>query len=31
MDSSILTVAAPSLRADLNASDAQLQLTLAMY
>jgi hypothetical protein len=31
MDSSILTVAAPSLRADLSASDAQLQLTLAMY
>jgi predicted MFS family arabinose efflux permease len=31
MDSSILTVAAPSLRADLDASDAQLQLTLAMY
>jgi MFS family permease len=31
MDASILTVAAPSLRADLAASDAQLQLTLAMY
>jgi predicted MFS family arabinose efflux permease len=31
MDASILTVAAPSLRADLDASDAQLQLTLAMY
>jgi MFS family permease len=31
MDVSILTVAAPSLRADLDASDAQLQLTLAMY
>jgi MFS transporter len=31
MDASILTVAAPSLRADLDASDAQLQLTLAIY
>jgi MFS family permease len=31
MDASILTVAAPSLRGDLDASDAQLQLTLAMY
>jgi predicted MFS family arabinose efflux permease len=31
MDASILTVAAPSLRADLDASDGQLQLTLAMY
>jgi MFS family permease len=31
MDASILAVAAPSLRADLDASDAQLQLVLAMY
>jgi MFS family permease len=31
MDASILAVAAPSLRANLGASDAQLQLTLAMY
>jgi MFS family permease len=31
MDASILAVAAPSLRADLQASDAQLQLVLAMY
>ena len=31
MDASILAVAAPSLRADLNASDAQLQLVVAMY
>src|SRR4051794_14904764 len=31
MDASILAVAAPSLRADLHASDAQLQLVLAMY
>jgi MFS family permease len=31
MDGSILTVAAPSLRADLHASDADLQLVVAMY
>jgi MFS family permease len=31
MDASILVVAAPSLRADLEASDAQLQLVVAMY
>jgi predicted MFS family arabinose efflux permease len=31
MDASILVVAAPSLRTDLNASDAQLQLVVAMY
>src|SRR5207249_11836598 len=31
MDASILAVAAPSLRADLHASDAQLQLVVAMY
>jgi MFS family permease len=31
MDSSILAVAAPSLRAGLHASDAQLQLVVAMY
>jgi len=31
MDASIMTVAAPSLRADLSASDAQLQLVIAMY
>jgi MFS family permease len=31
MDASIFTVAAPSLRSDLGASDAQLQLVLAMY
>jgi MFS family permease len=31
MDASILVVAAPSLRADLRASDAQLQLVVAMY
>src|SRR5919197_1996829 len=31
MDSSILVVASPSLRADLHASDAQLQLVIAMY
>jgi MFS family permease len=31
MDSSILIVASPSLRADLHASDAQLQLVIAMY
>ena len=31
MDSSILVVAAPSLRADLHASDAQLQLVVSMY
>ena len=31
MDGSILTVAAPTLRADLGASDAQLQLVIAMY
>lgn len=31
MDASILAVAAPSLRADLQASDAQLQLVVAMY
>jgi predicted MFS family arabinose efflux permease len=31
MDGSILAVAAPSLRANLDASDAQLQLVVAMY
>jgi MFS family permease len=31
MDQSILAVAAPSLRADLHATDAQLQLVVAMY
>jgi MFS family permease len=31
MDSSILVVAAPSLRADLHASPAELQLVVAMY
>jgi MFS family permease len=31
MDQSILAVAAPSLRVDLHASDAQLQLVVAMY
>jgi MFS family permease len=31
MDSSILIVASPSLRTDLHASDAQLQLVVAMY
>ncbi len=31
MDASILIVAAPSLRADLHASDPQLQLVVAMY
>jgi MFS family permease len=31
MDASILVVAAPSLRADLGASDAQLQLVLSLY
>jgi MFS family permease len=31
MDASILAVAAPSLRADLDPSDAQLQLIVAMY
>lgn len=31
MDGSILAVAAPSLRADLGASDAQMQLVLAIY
>jgi hypothetical protein len=31
MDASIMAVAAPSLRADLAASDAQLQLVIAMY
>jgi predicted MFS family arabinose efflux permease len=31
MDASILAVAAPSLRAELHASDAQLQLVVAMY
>jgi MFS family permease len=31
MDGSILAVAAPSLRAELHASDAQLQLVVAMY
>ena len=31
MDGSILAVAAPSLRAGLHASDAQLQLVVAMY
>jgi MFS family permease len=31
MDQSILAVAAPSLRGDLDASDAQLQLVLAAY
>jgi predicted MFS family arabinose efflux permease len=31
MDGSILAVAAPVLRADLHASDAQLQLVVAMY
>ena len=31
MDGSILGVAAPSLRADLRASAAELQLVLAMY
>src|SRR5690349_17356700 len=31
MDSSILAVAAPSLRHDLHASGAELQLVLAMY
>src|SRR4051812_509580 len=31
MDASILVVAAPSLRADLGASDAQLQLVVSMY
>jgi len=31
MDGSILAVAAPSLRADLHATDAQLQLVMAMY
>jgi MFS family permease len=31
MDGSILAVTAPSLRADLHASDAQLQLVVAMY
>src|SRR3954452_18807991 len=31
MDQSILAVAAPSLRTELHASDAQLQLVVAMY
>jgi MFS family permease len=31
MDASILAIAAPSLRVDLHASDAQLQLIVAMY
>src|ERR687885_1891828 len=31
MDASILAIAAPSLRTDLHASDAQLQLIVAMY
>ena len=31
MDASILVVAAPSLRADLHPSDAQLQLVLSTY
>src|SRR3954447_614353 len=31
MDASILVVAAPSLRSDLNATDAQLQLVVVMY
>src|SRR5919204_4781980 len=31
MDQSILAVAAPSLRTNLDASDAQLQLVIAMY
>jgi MFS family permease len=31
MDASILVVAAPSLRADLHATDAQLQLVVVMY
>jgi MFS family permease len=31
MDASILVVAAPSMRAELHASDAQLQLVLAVY
>jgi MFS family permease len=31
MDAEILVIAAPSLRADLHASDAQLQLVVAMY
>jgi MFS family permease len=31
MDASIMAVAAPSLRADLGASDAQLQLVIATY
>ena len=31
MDGSILVVAAPSLRADLRATDAELQLVVVMY